>query len=392
MVPALFIFDMQQEQAIDDPRTEIDNIDRALLHLLNERASIALKVGEAKASSDRSLYDPRRESDVIARLCRDNHGPLADAGIESIFKCIIDESLHLQQKTYARSAVAETNAPCALVRGDSRVGILGGPGTFSEQAASSILAEGAQTVSFPTIDDVFGAIPSKQADYILTPIENTVIGSLHRNYVLLIESGLNIVGEVLLPVSHFLIGPDGATLETIKRVESHPAALGQCEQFFSAHPDLRRIESDDTAGSVRRAIESGDMTRAAIGSRRAAEIYGGNILLENIEDVPENYTRFLLLARGGDEQRRGDKISILLHLVNRPGSLHNALRPFVRRGIDLLKIESMPIRHSPGQFYFYMDLRAPGNEGEFPAALSEIREQAEEVRLLGRYQVVEANR
>jgi prephenate dehydratase len=148
---------------------------------------------------------------------------------------------------------------------------------------------------------------------------------------------------------------------------------------------LKAVPADDTAGSVRRAVESGDITQAGIGSKRTAELYGGKILREHLEDNSENYTRFVLLSPAANEKNTGSKVSLVLRLKNQPGSLHNALRPFVRRSIDLLKIESLPIRDSPGEFYFYLDLQAPSIEGDLRGALDEILEQAEEVRFLGRY-------
>ncbi|HEX3102367.1 MAG TPA: prephenate dehydratase domain-containing protein, partial [Pyrinomonadaceae bacterium] len=151
------------------------------------------------------------------------------------------------------------------------------------------------------------------------------------------------------------------------------------------YPHLKAIPADDTAGSVRRAIESGDVTRAGIGGRRTAEIYGGKILREHLEDNSENYTRFALLSPKPDESGTGSKISIVLQLKNQPGALYNALSPFVRRRIDLAKIESLPIRNQPGQFNFYLDVRTPAIEGDLTGALNEIRAQVEEVRFLGRY-------
>jgi len=161
--------------------------------------------------------------------------------------------------------------------------------------------------------------------------------------------------------------------------------LAQCGRFFDAHPHIKQLAADDTASSVRRAVESGDVSRAAIAGKRAANIYGGVILQEHLEDHAENFTRFVLLAPNSNVSEKGDKISLIVRLANRPGALHDALRPFVRRGIDLLKIESRPIQGRPWQYIFFFDLQAPASESELRGALEEIREQAEEVRFLGRY-------
>jgi len=373
----------------NNPRVEIDAIDDELLRLLNERAAIALRVGAVKRDNDTSLCDPLREREVLARLCRQNSGPLDEQNIINIFQRIIDESLHVQQRAYQTAAVnGEAKAETNNIPESGRVAFLGERGTFSEEAVIKLLGESCKTVSRPTFETVFAAIDEGCADYILAPLENTLVGAVHRSQDLLLKSSLGIVAEIILPIAHFLIGSQGASLESIKTVESHPVALGQCERFFAAHPRIKRVGTEDTASSVRRVVESGDPSRAAIAGKRAADIYGGVILQEHLEDQSENYTRFVLLAPKADESNKGNKISLIIKLAHRPGALHDALRPFVRRGIDLLKIESRPIKERPWQYNFYIDLQTPASESELRGALDEIKEQAEEFRFLGRYSVI----
>lgn len=374
----------------ENPRAEIDAIDDELLRLLNERAAIALKVGAVKTRNDTSLCDPNREVEVLNRLCRQNPGPLDERSVTSIFQRVIDECLQVQQRAFHKSVAAnKTDARTKSFNGNERVAFLGERGTFSEEAAKKLLGENCTTVSRPTFEELFTAIDDKSADYILVPFENSLVGSVHRCHDLLLESSLGIAAEIILPISHFLIGCPGSSLESIEIVESHPVALSQCERFFAAHPHIKRVATNDTAGSVRRVVENGDRTRAAIAGRRAADIYGGMILKEHVEDHAENYTRFILLTGDPDVSARGNKISLVISLAHRPGALHDALRPFVRRGINLLKIESRPVKESPWQYNFYLDLQAPANESELRGALEEIREQAGEVRFLGRYSTIE---
>jgi prephenate dehydratase/chorismate mutase len=378
------------EAETNNPRAEIDTIDREILRLLNKRAEIALRVGAAKKAADASLCDPQREVEVLERLRKENCGPFDEQSITNIFQRIIDESLHLQQKVYRQSfEEKEAKTEFKYFAKGARVAFQGEHGSFSEEAVFGLLGENCQTVPCLTFEDLFRAIDSNRADYILTPLENSLVGSVHRCYDLLMNSSLSIVAETVLPISHFLIACPEASFETIRTVESHPVALAQCERFFAAHPHLKGLSADDTAGSVKRAVESRDVTRAAIGGRRAAEIYGGKILREHIEDHAENYTRFALLSPNSDESAKGSKISLIVRLKHQPGALHNALRPFVRRGINLLKIESRPIKGLPSQFNFYFDLQTPASESELRGALDEIREQAEEVRFLGRYSTIE---
>lgn len=375
---------------IENPRAEIDRIDAELLGLLNRRAGIALKVGEAKKRVDASLCDHHREREVLEKLRGQNSGPLDDQNVASIFQRIMDECLHIQQSTFqteTRNDDAELTQ--MNLNREARVAFLGERGTFSEEAAVGLLGEDCELVPRPTFENLFAAVAEGSADYVLVPLENTLVGSVHRCYDLLLESSLSIAAEIVLPISHFLIGCEGASLETIKTVESHPVALAQCERFFAAHPDLNRVAADDTAGSVRRAIESGDLTRAAIAGKRAAKIYGGAILQEHLEDHSENFTRFVLLTADQNAAAQGGKISLVVRLAHRPGALHDALRAFVRRGIDLLKIESRPIKGRRWQYNFYLDLQAPASESEMRGALDEIKGQAEAVRYLGRYSSIE---
>ncbi len=225
-------------------------------------------------------------------------------------------------------------------------------------------------------------------------MENSLAGSVHRSFDLLVESGLHIVGEVIIPIVHNLIGVPGATLERIASVESHPVALAQCEQFFIAHPRLKRIPAEDTAGSVREVMRAGDPTRAAIASKRACELYGAMILREHLEDDRENYTRFFLLAPSAAQPREfptgaeaADKISLVFQLAHQPGALHHALEPFARRNINMMKIESRPVHGRPWQYRFYLDLQAAASDPEFVAALAELAQQCGRTESSGLVQI-----
>jgi prephenate dehydratase len=175
-------------------------------------------------------------------------------------------------------------------------------------------------------------------------------------------------------------------------VESHPVALAQCEQFFIQHPRLKRIPAEDTAGSVREVVHVGDPARAAIASKRAAELYDAVILQEHLEDDRENYTRFFLLAPSADapnEFPAADKISLVFQLAHKPGALHHALEPFARRNINMMKIESRPVHGRPWQYRFYLDLQASASDPELAAALGELAQQAVELKVLGSYKSAE---
>jgi prephenate dehydratase len=266
-----------------------------------------------------------------------------------------------------------------------RVAFQGSPGAFSEEAAVKLLGEEITLVPRPTFESMFLAIAEEAADSILAPIENSLAGFVHPCFDLLLENNLYIIGEVIIPIRHCLIGCPGASFETIAAVESHPVALDQCRRFLATNPQIKRIAAEDTAGSVARVINLGDLTHAAIAGRRAAEKYGGVVLREHLEDSSENYTRFLLLSPAKDFAADSDKLSIVIELPHQPGALHRALEPFARRGIDLLMIEGRPVKGRPWEYCFYLDVRGSVNDTEVLDALSELPRSQVETRILGSY-------
>jgi prephenate dehydratase len=271
-----------------------------------------------------------------------------------------------------------------------RVAFQGEPGAFSEEAAVKLLGGQIETVPRPTFEAMFAAIADGAADLILAPVENSLAGSVYRCYDLLLESKLSIIAEVILPIAHNLIGPPGAIIEQVRFVQSHPVALAQCTRFFEANPQITRVAAEDTGGSVREVVRAGDVQRAAIASRRAAEIYGGCILQSHLEDHQQNYTRFVLLSPEPGMPAAADKISLVVFLLHRPGALHQALEPIARQNINLVKIESRPIVGHPFEYCFYLDLMAPPEASGTQAALEELRRRTREVRILGCYVAAQA--
>ncbi|HTU32809.1 MAG TPA: prephenate dehydratase [Candidatus Acidoferrum sp.] len=267
----------------------------------------------------------------------------------------------------------------------ARIAFQGERGAFSEEAAVQLLGEGITLVPRGSFEATFNAIDAGAADYILAPIENSLAGSVHRSFDLLVESRLTIIAEVTIPIVHHLIGLPGASLERITTVQSHPVALAQCERFFINHPRLKRIAAEDTGGSVREVMHAGDSSRAAVAGRRAAAIYSGSILREHLEDDPENYTRFLLLSPGATIVANADKLSLVFQLDHRPGALYHALEPFAKRGINMMKIESRPVHGLPWQYRFYLDLQTPAGLAAAEPALDELRRLVVGLRILGSY-------
>lgn len=275
-----------------------------------------------------------------------------------------------------------------------RVAFQGEHGAFSEAAAIQLLGEQITTVPRATFDSAFRAIEEGAADALLAPVENSLAGSVVRVYDLLLQSNLGIVAETILPIEHHLIGCPGATLERLRSVASHPMALAQCEKFFLARPDLKRVPAEDTAGSVRDVLASGDKTAAGIAGRQAAKRYGGVILAESIQDDAENFTRFVLLVPKDSTNpnptlsprmdNRVLKASLILRLAHQPGALLAALRPFADHGVNLLKIESRPIHGRPWEYQFFLDVQTE-SPAALHGALHEVKAATSFFHMLGRY-------
>ena len=264
-----------------------------------------------------------------------------------------------------------------------KVAFQGEPGAFSEQATFEYFGT-AETQPCESFDAVFTAVTSGQCGTGLIPIENSLAGSIHQNYDLLLRHDLHIVGEYFLRVRHCLIALPGTEKGDIHKVISHPQALGQCAGYLRGM-GVKTEPVYDTAGSVKMLKASGERATAAIASKRAAEIYEMQILEEGIEDNPENYTRFLVISPMPVMPAGEAKTSIVFTLKNQPGALFKALSVFALRDIDLAKIESRPLAGKPWEYLFYIDFIGAIQETQVGKALDHLGEYALSLRVLGSY-------
>jgi len=271
-----------------------------------------------------------------------------------------------------------------------RVAYQGEAGAFSESAARRILGNEIVGVPCDSFERLFAAVGDGSADCCVAPIENSLAGSIHRNYDLLLASELTIGGETSMRIVHNLIAPPDVAFDRVRRVYSHPVALAQCTRFFAEHPGIDPMPVHDTAGGVRMVMDRRRGDEAAIASTTAAEIYGGCVLLEAIEDNAQNDTRFLLLTPPGRaiaprETPRRWKTSIVFRVSNKPGALFRALGAFAIHEIDLSKIESRPIEGRPWEYAFYLDFEGKADDASVSRALDSLNGMAEMVRVLGSY-------
>ena len=266
-----------------------------------------------------------------------------------------------------------------------RVAFQGEPGAYSEAAIIEHFGTQVQTFPCETFDQVFESVASEASQRGLIPIENSLAGSIHRNYDLLLQNSLTVVGEHHLHVHHCLIALPGVALSEIQRVISHPQALAQCDATIRSLGHVKAEAAYDTAGSVKIVSQQNDRTLAAIASRQAAELYGMQILAENIEDNPANITRFQIIACQPVNPGADAKTSIVFSLKNEPGSLFKALSVFALRDIDLTKIESRPLAGKPWEYFFYIDFAGSTQDEVVSRALSHLEEYATFLRVLGSY-------
>lgn len=343
-------------------REQIDKLDDELLKLANQRAALAQQIGHLK--EDGVVLRPEREAQVLNRLQKKNSGPLSNAAVARLFTEIMSQ--------------------CRALEAPLRVAYLGPQGTFTEAAALKRFGSAIKEQSCATIDEVFRAVAGGTAHYGLAPVENSTEGAVGRTLDLLMESTLQICGEVMLPIHQCLLGQH--ELSTVKTVYSHPQSLGQCQGWLNTHlPHAARIPVASNAEAARLAAENPHS--AAIAGSQAAALFGLKILVENIEDDASNTTRFLVLGNQQVAPSGNDKTSLVMSAVNRPGAVHDLLVPLAKHGVSMTKLESRPARSGLWEYVFYMDIEGHQADAKVAAALAELKQVAAFVKVLGSYPV-----
>jgi chorismate mutase/prephenate dehydratase len=349
---------------LEDLRRKIDEIDARIVELIAERQRVSGEIGQDKQETNRRIEDRERELTVldnVRAMAREKN--ISPSDVESIYRQIIDASKKIQ----------------AVV-----VAFQGEPGAYTEEAAFRFFGKSTESRSYESIDEVFEAVEIGKVPFAMVPVENSLEGSITRAYDLLLDSPLMICGETEMRISHCLISVEGASLDTIKTVYSHPQALGQCRNFLS-HLGSELVPASDTAGSVKMIKESGLVDSAAVASARAADIYGMKIIAREIEDNPHNFTRFFVLSREDALPTGNDKTSIVFSLKHKPGALYDCLKEFASRNINLTKLESRPTRHQPWEYNFYMDFSGHRDDKNIGEALKQLEEHSVFVKILGSY-------
>ncbi len=342
-------------------REQIDRMDDELLRLANQRATLAQQIGHLK--EDGAVLRPEREAQILQRLQGSNQGPLSNAAVVRLF--------------------TEVMSQCRALEAPLTVAYLGPQGTFSEQATFARFGSAVQGRPCTTIDDVFRTVESGAAHHGMVPVENSSEGAIGRTLDLLLQSTLQVCGEVMLPVHQCLLGRH-CELGAIRTVYSHPQSLGQCQGWLNVHlPHAARIPVVSNAEAASLAAENPHS--AAVAGSQAAACFGLGVLAENIEDDPRNTTRFLVLGRQQVAPSGNDKTSLALTAANRPGAVHDLLTPLARHGVSMTRFESRPARSGLWEYVFYMDIEGHQADVKVAAALAELRQVAAFMKILGSY-------
>lgn len=356
---------VSEAEQLADFRARIDSLDLKLRDLLNERARMAQEVGRIKAASGEAscFYRPAREAQVLRAVLAGNPGPLGDEALLRIYREVI--------------------ASCLALEKSLRVAYLGPEGTYTQAAVFKHFGQGIMTTPLGAVDEVFREVEAGGADCGVVPVENSTEGVVTHTLDMFARSGLQICAEIILPVHHCLLGRVSG-LEAITEVLGHGQALAQCREWLDRHLPgvLRRAVASNAEGARQAAATPGI---GAVASHQSAGLYGLDILAENIEDEPDNTTRFLVIAREHAEVSGRDKTSLMVAVDNRPGALFRLLEPFHQHGVSLTRIESRPSRRGPWDYNFFLDMEGHVQDPPVAAALAAMAGRAAWIKNLGSY-------
>ncbi len=344
-------------------RDSIDKIDAKLVLLLNERAKNVLKIKAVKSKGALHFYAPHREMEVYRKIAKLNRGPFPTETLASIFCEIMSGSLALESKL--------------------KIAYFGQLGTNTHIAALQKFGSSSAYIAGATLKDVFLEVERGRAHYGVVPIENSTEGTINHTLDLFVESDLKICSEIFMPISYTLMSKTGG-LDKVRKVYSHPQALGQCRVWLEANlPSVSIVESASTARAAQLAATDG--SAAAIAPDLAAKLYKLKPIAKRIEDMQDNFTRFLVIGKINAEKTGNDKTSIMVSIKDKVGALFSLLYPFEKQGINLSSIESRPSRKKAWDYYFFIDFLGHVDDPKAQKALREIEKASLTVKVLGSY-------
>lgn len=348
---------------LSELRVKIDSLDKQIVDLLNQRAEVSLGVGRYKAAHDEPIYKPFREQEVMNKIADSSPGPMPDKHLRTIYREIMSSSRHLQRP--------------------ERVVYLGPEGTFSYFAAIEHMGSAASLTPKGNFEDIFRAVAEEGAELGVIPLENTIEGTVGQVVDLFMKYKVYIQAEVFSRISHSLIS-HAERIEDVEVIYSHPQPLGQCRQWIQHNlGDIPTIPMESTAEAAE--VVATKKAAAVVGHEKLADMHAMNILAQNIEDQPDNWTRFLIIGAAPSKEEQRDKTSILFTLPDKPGALARVLTTMAHQGINMSKLESRPFKGEKWKYVFFADLACDLSGGRYEDVLEDIREQCHTLRVLGTY-------
>ena len=373
---------------LQEIRNDLDNIDRRIAELFEQRMRFSAEMAYAKKESREPVYDKNREDEKLADLIRNRANPFIVKGLEEIFIQIMSISRKYQYHLiHQRDRYIEnyfTEVPELVMFPDTRVVYPGVPGSFSEMACKKFFGQDIDNYSVTHFKDVAFALNNGDADYGILPIENSSAGDVTGVYDILLENDVCIVGEVFVRVEHCLLGIKGSRLSDVGTVISHPQALMQCAPYLEKL-GVHQISVENTAIAAEKVARDQSSGQAAVASRRAAQLYGLDILEENINFEAVNVTRFVVLSKKRQYTSNADKISISFSLLHESGTLYNILSHFLYNDLNLSHIESVPLPEKQWEYRFYIDITGNLHDPAVKNALQGVRSEAADFKILGNY-------
>lgn len=372
---------------LSELRKDIDEIDSQIVELYEKRMEVSRKVAQYKIENGKKVFDKEREIEKIKKVKSLTHNDFNSHGIEELFEQIMAMSRKLQYGLLDENGVSGKLpfiAVDTLDTGKARVVFQGADGAYSQAAMVKFFGENVNSFHVDTFRDAMLAIDEGSADYAVLPIENSTAGAVNEIYDLLDEFENYIVGEQIIKIEHCLLGTEGTTLDTIKRVYSHPQSLMQSSRFLRDY-DWQQISMQNNAFAARKVAEENDITQAAIASEYAAKLYGLNIIKKGVNNIRTNSTRFIIVSNQKKFLKDAGKISICLELAHESGSLYRMLSHFIYNNLNLNKIESRPLEGRNWEYRFFIDFDGNLSDSAVKNALRGLRQECSNMKILGNY-------
>ncbi|WP_270566885.1 prephenate dehydratase [Clostridium beijerinckii] len=373
--------------AIDDYRNKIDEIDKEITRLFEERMDIVIKVGEYKKQNNLPVFNKAREDEVIEKNIGYLNNKDYAEGLKQFFINIMNISKDLEDKEVKEDIRATTinKFKEKNAKSDVKVGFYGVAGSFSEEAMIKHFGKKDDAKAYDEFEDVFLAVKNGEIDYGVLPIENSSTGAISQVYDLLYKYGFYIVGEECIKIDQNLIGIKGTKLDNVKEVYSHPQGFEQSTDFLKEYSNWKKIPFHSTADSVKLVSDLQDMSKVAIASKRAADIYNLSIIKENINNRRENSTRFIVISKELELDNSCDKVSVVFSLEHKAGTLYKLLRHFAENNINMMKIESRPMEKGAWKYFLYVDFEGNLENEQVKKALNLIEQSSAYFKLIGGY-------